>query len=185
MSGPTSETGLVHAIQKAVKRIWPDAWDFKVVGSPFQKAGVPDLLYCIEGHLIGVEVKFIRPGESKEHAVGRATPQQVNQIIRIRQAGATADVVTSVDEALDLIRRGLERREKDTTMAEKWKDVEGPPLVGDSAWHKDGVLDPRPVARVEGDQIWIELPGDGQPIGPLPAENYTYSRRVEVAGDGA
>lgn len=46
--------------------------------------------------------------------------------------------------------------------------------VGDIADHVSRELDPRVVTRVEGDQVWIWiLTGD---CGPLPIENYTYSR---------
>jgi hypothetical protein len=110
---PTTETGLVESIQKAIHRHYPDAWLFKVVGSPYQMAGVPDVLVCIEGMLIGLEAKFIRPGETWGHAVARTTAQQEIQIQRIKRSGGAAGTVTSVQEALDLIAQGLERRNRE------------------------------------------------------------------------
>lgn len=107
---PTNESGLVGAIQKAVRKHYPDAWVFKVVGNPYQEAGVPDLLVCVDGVLIGLEAKFQRPGESDEHARSRATPQQLVQIDRIRRAGGGADVVLTADEALSVIERVLKER---------------------------------------------------------------------------
>lgn len=69
--------------------------------------GIPDLLICLDGLLIGIEIKFPRPGESVEHARARATSQQRRQIRLINDAGGMAGVVTSVQEALDLIRRAF------------------------------------------------------------------------------
>lgn len=100
---PTRESGLVAAIVKEIRALYPGAWIFKVVGNPYQMSGVPDLLLCVEGLLIGLEVKFQRPGESRESALSRATPGQVAQIHAIRRAGGYADVVLSVDEALVFI----------------------------------------------------------------------------------
>lgn len=108
----TSEAGLVTAIVTAISKHYPGCWVFKVVGSPFQMTGVPDLLAVIEGHTFGIEVKFQRPGESWQHAVSRATPGQIRQIHRLRRAGATADVVTSIDEALALIDRRMKPKEQ-------------------------------------------------------------------------
>lgn len=108
MSGQyANEAGLVRALQRTVAKRWPDAWVFKVVGSPMQMIGVPDLLVVVEGLLIGAEAKYRRPGESLEHARGRATAQQVIQMDRIVRAGGVAGVVTSPEELVDLVERGL------------------------------------------------------------------------------
>jgi hypothetical protein len=106
---PTNEGGLVAAIQREIAKRWPSAWQFKVVGSPYQMAGVPDLLLCVEGLTVGLEVKFQRPGESAEHAVGRTTQQQLVQIERINRSGGAAATVISVDEAVAVIKAGLTR----------------------------------------------------------------------------
>lgn len=113
-----NEAGVVAAIHRVVSTTYPQAWVFKVVGSPMQMTGVPDLLVVVEGLLFGLEVKYVRPGESVEHARSRATPGQLVQIMKLRQAGAVAAVVTSPAEALALIEdrlseRGEERGEQD------------------------------------------------------------------------
>lgn len=109
---PTNEAKVVDSIHRAIKKRWPQAWWFKVVGSPYQMAGVPDVLVCIEGLLVGIEVKHQRPHESEEAARERATPQQRVQIGKINAAGGIAGVVLSDTEALDLIERGLEHKLK-------------------------------------------------------------------------
>lgn len=107
---PTNEAGLVTSIVKAVLKRHPTAWIFKVHGGPMQMAGVPDLLFCIDGILIGAEAKFNRPGESLEYTRSRATPGQRLQIQRIIAAGGMAGVVTSIPETFDLIDRALSHR---------------------------------------------------------------------------
>lgn len=103
----TKEAQLEAAIRRAVADRWPEAWLFKVVGSPYQMTGVPDLLVCGDGHLVGLEVKHPKPGETLAHAEGRASPTQHVQIERIRMAGGTAEVVTSVEQALEVVHTSL------------------------------------------------------------------------------
>lgn len=100
----SNESVLVSRIKKRILEEYPNAWVFKVVGSPQQEPGVPDLLVCVDGRLIGLEVKYQRPGESEKHAVGRASALQLQQIERLRGAGAAASVVLSPEEALSVIR---------------------------------------------------------------------------------
>ena len=106
---PTTEAGLVWAITKAIRKSCPDCWVLKVHGGPFQTAGVPDLLLCVGGVLVGLEIKFQRPGESTAHAVARTTPQQQVQIDRINRSGGIAATVTTVAEVLGLIDRAREK----------------------------------------------------------------------------
>lgn len=58
------------------------------------------------------------------------------------------------------------------------------PQVGDWADHRSRELDPCRVVRVEGEEIWLELRFSGTVIGPVPAENYTFTRE-KVETDGA
>lgn len=114
----TSEAGLQAQIVRAVRREYPDAWVFHPVGSPYQTSGVPDLLLSVEGLFVGMEIKFIRPGETKEHALSRTTVGQRFQIMKINLSGGIAGVVTSKEEALDLIARAFvkhSQREKEST----------------------------------------------------------------------
>lgn len=98
------ESRLVTKIIQAVKAEWPDAWVFKVHGSPYQMAGVPDLLVVVDGRLYAFEVKCRKAGESAHHARGRASLVQRAQIDQLRRAGAVADVILTPEEALQLIK---------------------------------------------------------------------------------
>lgn len=107
MREPLSEEDLQKRIWKAVKVLCPSAWLFHPVGSPYQQPGIPDLLICINGMLIAMELKLRHPGESLDHARERATALQRKQIKEINEAGGMADVVTSVAEGIALIGRAL------------------------------------------------------------------------------
>jgi len=100
MAPPRNETQLVHAIERAILREWPDAWVMKVHGSVYQRVGLPDLLVCIAGHLAGLEIKHVRPGETPAHARNRASAVQLAELAKLRAAGAIADVVLTPDEAV-------------------------------------------------------------------------------------
>ena len=65
------------------------AYVFKVVGSPLQQRGTPDLLVCWWGKFIAIEIKV--PGED-------ATPMQNHEIHKIREAGGCGVVVKSVGD---------------------------------------------------------------------------------------
>ena len=109
----TKEKHLVTAIRRAVLEKYPDVWTFKVVGHPYQERGVPDLLVVRDGILLALEVKLRAPGESLEHARGRASADQLRHIAAIRAAGGVAEVVLDVDEALSVLETGVLQSEHD------------------------------------------------------------------------
>ena len=96
-----NETQVVAAIKRRILKVWPGSWVLKVAGGPYQEPGVPDLLVCVQGQFIGLEVKHQKPGESRQHAH--------EQIRRIWKAGGTADVVLDPDEAEQVVRVALLR----------------------------------------------------------------------------
>jgi hypothetical protein len=108
-SAHRNEAAVVAAIWKAVLRRYPDAWLLKVHGGPYQRAGVPDLVMCIDGVFIALEVKHQKPGETDEAARDRTTPIQRHEIRRINRAGGWACTVLTPDEALRAIERARER----------------------------------------------------------------------------
>lgn len=91
---------------KLVKRIrryleGRGAWVFNVHGgdNPFQEVGIPDLIVCLWGRFIVLEVK--QPGEA-------ATTRQKYVIRKIQAAGGIAAVVDSITGVEAVINR-LER----------------------------------------------------------------------------
>jgi hypothetical protein len=66
----------------------------KIHGSPYQEAGIPDLIGCLKGKFIGMEIK---------QSGCKATPIQEANIRDIRRAGGYAQTITSIKEALEFM----------------------------------------------------------------------------------
>lgn len=75
----------------------------KIHGSPFQIAGIPDILGCYRGRFIAFEVK--------RDASGRPTPLQQHMMEKIRAAGGFATLIFTAEQALDLLDRIDARQE--------------------------------------------------------------------------
>jgi len=97
------EGTLTASITRAILRRFPDAYVVKIAGGPYQSGGLPDMAVILRGRYYGFEVKKRRTGESEAHARDRATVRQRKRIADLRAAGAVADVVLSVEEALALL----------------------------------------------------------------------------------
>ena len=107
---PTSEAELQRQIWRMIIDRHPTAFIFHPVGGPYQTPGIPDLLICIDGFLIGMELKFPGLTETDDHARARATTQQRKKIKAINAAGGLAGVVISVAEAEDMLDRAERKR---------------------------------------------------------------------------
>lgn len=105
-----TEHDLVRSMIRKVLAVWPGAWTFKVVGSPYQRAGMPDLLVMVEGVVVGLEAKMPRPSERPQHARRRASNLQRNQLRALVAAGGYGAVVLTPDEAVQVVRRALRER---------------------------------------------------------------------------
>jgi len=90
------EDAIVKSIRKALQGSVGGFW-FKVHGGPFQMAGIPDLLGCVQGRFIGVEVK--RPSK-----MTNVSPIQQRVIQKINLNGGLAivscDPSTAVEEVI-------------------------------------------------------------------------------------
>lgn len=75
------------------------AYHRKTHGSLFSKAGTPDILACIKGRFVAIEVKREEGGE--------VSPLQKANIKMIQQAGGVAFVASSLKE----VKKELERRD--------------------------------------------------------------------------
>lgn len=103
----SNESGVVEAIRKRIAAEWPPSATWKMHGSIYMETGIPDVLCCVEGRLIFLEVKHRKPGESEARAYGRTSVEQVRQIRRIRAAGGAACTVLDEDEAVWAVREAL------------------------------------------------------------------------------
>jgi hypothetical protein len=73
---------------------------FKVHGSEYMMAGLPDIIVCAEGRYIGLETKL-------PEARGNTSPVQRLVHTKIEHAGGVAAVVCSVQEALDIVKAAI------------------------------------------------------------------------------
>lgn len=73
---------------------------FKVHGSQYMMAGLPDIIVCAEGRFIGLETKL---PETRDNTSLR----QDYVHAKIRAAGGTAEVVCSPNEAVEVVRAVL------------------------------------------------------------------------------
>lgn len=94
MTKKTLEKHIENQIKKYLDSI--GCWHMKVHGSMYQKAGVPDILACINGRFVGIEVK--RPG-------GIVAPLQTWNINEIQKSGGVAFVAYSVEEVKTQLRQ--------------------------------------------------------------------------------
>ena len=78
---------------------------FKVHGSEYMMAGLPDIICCAEGLFIGLETKH---PESRDDTSVRQ--DYVHSLIR--EAGGTAQVVTSPREAVQIVNQAIREREQ-------------------------------------------------------------------------
>ena len=85
----TPEGKVKTALIRALKQHWPNAWVFAPVQMGMGMSGVPDLLCCIDGQFIALEVKA---------EGGKTTALQDVQIERIHDAGGVAWVVTGKEQ---------------------------------------------------------------------------------------
>lgn len=88
------EARISQAILKALKVA--GVFAFKVHGGPNQMAGLPDILTCVEGRFVGLEVKT-------PHKRSNVSERQKYVRDLIIASGGTSVVVCSVPEAMAVI----------------------------------------------------------------------------------
>lgn len=73
-------------------------WYFKVHGGPFQKVGVPDIIACINGKFVAIEVKRSDGGIVSE--------LQKAQIQKIKDSGGLVGVAHNMEEFWQILKDG-------------------------------------------------------------------------------
>lgn len=71
----------------------------RVHGSPYMRAGLPDVEGCYRGQYFGIEVKL--PGKERN-----LTAIQQNTLKAINEAGGVGVMVTTVEQAEEVVFRG-------------------------------------------------------------------------------
>ena len=96
---PKKPESLLQAkIRRAIHDEYRSVFEFKTHGGPFQRRGLPDIIGCIHGCFVGLEVKI--PGRELD-------PLQQYTLGLIRKSGGIAGTAVSVPQTLSLLRRGL------------------------------------------------------------------------------
>lgn len=89
-----------NAVENKIKKWLKDKnyWFFKVHGSIFQPSGIPDILACINGKFVAIEVKRTKGGV--------VSSLQKAQIEKIKENGGIAGVANSMEEFLEILKEG-------------------------------------------------------------------------------
>ncbi|MGO2084168.1 VRR-NUC domain-containing protein [Vagococcus sp.] len=89
-----TEKNIENKIKKYLDSI--GAYYLKVHGSMYQPAGTPDILACVNGRFIGIEVKREKGGVVSE--------LQKSKIRQIKNTGGIAFVARSVEEVSTMLK---------------------------------------------------------------------------------
>lgn len=73
---------------KAFLNTLPNTWYFKYWAGPYSKSGIPDIIACVNGHFVGIEVKAPN---------GHASELQKRNIKLIHDAKGYASIVYPKD----------------------------------------------------------------------------------------
>ena len=84
-----------QAIQAKIQKYLISQGYYVVNVMKASRAGVPDLLVCVDGVFVGLEIK---------NETGRPTDLQLHNISRINDAGGVAGVVRSIQDVEELLK---------------------------------------------------------------------------------
>lgn len=92
--GKNSETKLQRKVQDYLKSI--GAYEFKVHGSVYMKAGIPDIIACYKGLFIGIECKV---GKNK------MSDLQISHKHQIEKAGGIHILAYSLEDVKNVLEK--------------------------------------------------------------------------------
>jgi Holliday junction resolvase len=98
----TKEASLQDRVLRYLRSLKPDVWAVKYHGAMYGTAGVPDILACVRGRFVAIELK----------TTTKETPIQRMQRQSIEQAGGVSFVAYSLDEVKAVIEPLLYERGK-------------------------------------------------------------------------
>lgn len=84
----TPEGKIKRKIVDWIKRTWPNSYVIRYPAGMFGRTGVPDLICCIDGLFIGIEVKT----ETND-----PTKLQMNELIKIKSASGISVLIRGFD----------------------------------------------------------------------------------------
>lgn len=87
---PTPEAILTRAIRQLLSSV--GIFHYKAWGGPMSAPGVPDLIGCYKGRMIGIEIKSQR---------GVVSDKQQDFLDKINRAGGVAFVARTIDDVIE------------------------------------------------------------------------------------
>lgn len=94
-----NESQLRDAVMRYLNSQSPHVYAIKHHGGPYSTAGVPDILACVRGRFVAIELK----ADHKQHA---SKLQQVH-LDRISRANGLAHVAYSVDQVREIVENAI------------------------------------------------------------------------------
>ncbi len=85
----TPEGEIKDSICAYLRSLSPELWYYRAQGGAYGHPGVPDLVCCLKGRWVGLEVKTPR---------GRVSGFQESCQEQVREAGGIYEIVRSVDD---------------------------------------------------------------------------------------
>lgn len=107
------ESNITRSILKYLKTV-DNCFAWKAHGGYYGVAGIPDIVCCLNGHFLALEVK--RPGN-------KPTKQQAAVLGKINRAGGRAFVVYGVNEVREIVKEILTVEKKNTDAIMKGGDI--------------------------------------------------------------
>ena len=89
------EKNIVNQIMRYLKTV-PCCFAWKQHGGQFGTAGMPDIVFCLNGRFVAFEVKT---------PTGKLTKLQESTLARIRKANGNAYKVTSLQEVKEILQK--------------------------------------------------------------------------------
>ena len=87
-------------IWKNYQKEYPNSYWVKIAGGNYQKRGLPDIIGCIDGLFVGIEVKL----PERRNELGAVTPLQQYALDQIHKAGGFTFVAYDVDDVLSILK---------------------------------------------------------------------------------
>lgn len=85
-----------------------EIYHFKVHGSKFMEPGIADIISCVNGHFVGIEVK--RPGAKREQS-----PQQKVHQRNVIKSGGIYVLADCLQDVIDVVEPLLKENEDELT----------------------------------------------------------------------
>src|SRR5271157_905687 len=92
------ESDLSRKIKQALQKEFHGSYWFKTAAGPYQTTGLPDIIGCVNGKFVGIEVKMPK-------RLDTVSVLQQSNLDTITKAGGLSFVATDAKEAVDEVKK--------------------------------------------------------------------------------